>query len=156
MTKAPKTGIGARFEDPVNRKMLPGDSFASLGMTSAIGPAYRLAKTSVIASRKAAHPRVASLAPSGQFTFWQSRGPQNVPLKIHGIATGYALAMTWEWGGLSKSTIFPMGFSCFYHEIFVDFLTICDTMRKSANADNSLLPTRLGAIKTIRRCKQHG
>ena len=26
----------------------------------------------VIASRKAAHPRVASLAPSGQFTFWQS------------------------------------------------------------------------------------
>ena len=26
----------------------------------------------VIASRKAAHPRVASLAPAGQFTFWES------------------------------------------------------------------------------------
>ena len=78
------------------------------------------------------------------------------PLKIYGIATGYALAMTWEWSGLSKSTIFDMLFSRFYHEIFVDFLTICDTMRKSANADNSLLTTSLWAIKTIRRCKQHG
>jgi hypothetical protein len=65
------------------------------------------------------------------------------------------LRMTSVWV-LSKSTIFPVGFSRFYHEIFVDFLTICDTMRKSANADNSLLTTRLWAIKTIRRCKQHG
>ena len=32
--------------------------------------------TTVIASRKAAHPRVASLAPAGQFTFWQSPGIQ--------------------------------------------------------------------------------
>ena len=51
-------------------------------------------------SRKATHPRVASLAPSGQFTFWQSRGTRGTP-KIDGIATPLAgLAMTRYFGKL--------------------------------------------------------
>jgi len=31
-----------------------------------------------------------------------------------------------------------------------------DKINWSANADNSLLPARPGAIQTIRRCNQHG
>ena len=43
-------------------------------ITNSIGQTAQPSTTSVIASRKAAHPRVASLAPAGQFTFWQSPG----------------------------------------------------------------------------------
>ena len=45
MTNAPKTGTGVRPEVSANRRIPPGDSFASLGMTSGVGFAYHLPKS---------------------------------------------------------------------------------------------------------------
>ena len=50
---------------------------------------------SVIPRSGATHPRVASLAPSGQFTFWESPGTALVIAAFYQeIATPYGLAMT--------------------------------------------------------------
>ena len=51
----------------------------------------------VIPRSEATHPRVASLAPSGQFTFWESPGTRSkFALRLQEIATPLLrLAMTW-------------------------------------------------------------
>ncbi len=43
-----------------------------IGLNKHVDFYERVPPRTVIARREATHPRVASLAPAGQFTFWQS------------------------------------------------------------------------------------